>query len=416
MARRGEAAYGGPAMTAPEDGRGPGPVGAPVRLRSRATAALYLATVATYAAMYVTQPLLPLLSRTFGVGPATAGLSVSAVVLAIAGGSLVAGPLSDAAGRKAVMVGSSALLLVPTLACALATGFPTLVAARALQGLLIPGVTAVSVAWAGEHYAPRDLRAAVGGLIAASVAGGLLGRVASGVVAEHAGWRAPFVLSAAVTALGAAGMALELPARASASGAWRPALRGAVRGMLRHLGDGRLAGGFLLAFFMFFGFIAVFTYLPYRLAGPPWHLSTDAIASVYVVYLAGVVVSPLAGRMASRVAPERLMSAGLWVAAAGVALTLAPSLPVVAAGLVVVVVGTFTAQALGPSWVNLAAREAKGGAGALYLAFYYAGGTLGSFLPGLAWSRWAWPGVAAASGGAFLLGVAAVGILCRPPR
>jgi YNFM family putative membrane transporter len=383
---------------------------APVALWSRASAALWLGTVAAYAAMYLPQPFLPVLSAEFGVAPAAAGLTVSALVLAIAAGSLVAGPLSDAAGRKAVMVGAIALLVLPTLGCALAGSFPELLALRALQGLFIPGVTAVSVAWAGEHYAPRDLRAAVGGVIAASVTGGLLGRLVGGLSAQHGGWRSAFLVSAGITALGAAGMALELPGGRSGRGAWR----GALAGMLRHLGDRRLVGGFLLAFWMFFGFVAVFTYLPYRLAAAPWRLSSDAISAVYAVYLAGVVVSPAAGRLASRIAPERLMAGGLAVAAAGVAVTLAPTLGAIVAGLALLVVGTFTAQAIGPSWVNLAARGAKGGAGALYLASYYVGGTLGSFLPGLAWPRWGWPGIAAASGGALAAGLAAVVFLCRP--
>jgi YNFM family putative membrane transporter len=108
------------------------------------------------------------------------------------------------------------------------------------------------------------------------------------------------------------------------------------------------------------------------------------------------------------------MAGGLLVAAAGVAATLLPSLPAVVAGLVVLVVGTFTAQAIGPSWVNLAARDAKGGAGALYLASYYAGGTLGSWLPGLAWEARGWPGVVASSVAALVLAMAAVALLCRP--
>jgi len=382
----------------------------PVALRSRASAALYAGTVAAYAAMYVTQPLLPDLSREMAVSPATAGLSVSVVVLCIALASFVAGPLSDAVGRKRVMVGSLALLVLPTLACAVARDFEQLLAFRALQGLLIPGVTAVAVAWAGDHYASRDLRAAVGGVIAASVAGGLWGRVASGLVAEHRGWRAAFLLSALVTALGALGMAVELPGGRRGGVAWR----GAFAGMVRHLGDRRLLGGFLLAFCLFFGFIAVFTYLPFRLAGPPWHLSTDAVAGAYLVYLAGIAASPLAGRWAGRVEPWRLMLGGLALGVAGVALTLVPSLPAIVGGLLVLVVGMFTAQALGPSYVNEVARESKGGANALYLASYYAGGTLGSWLPGLAWEAWGWPGVVAASVAALLLAMVAVAVLCRP--
>jgi MFS transporter, YNFM family, putative membrane transport protein len=386
------------------------PAAGTVGLRSRASGALYAGTVAAYAAMYVTQPLLPELSRELAISPATAGLTVSAVVLFVALGSFVAGPLSDAVGRKRVMVGSLALLVIPTLACALSRDLRQLLAFRALQGLLIPGVTAVTVAWAGDHYAPRDLRAAVGGVIAASVAGGLWGRVASGLVAEHLGWRAAFLLSALVTALGALGMAVELPAGRGGGGAWR----GAFAGMLRHLGDRRLLGGFLLAFCLFFGFIAVFTYLPFRLAGPPWRLSTDAVASAYLVYLAGIATSPVAGRWAGKVEPWRLMLGGLALGVVGMGLTLVPSLPVIVGGLLVLVVGMFTAQALGPSYVNEVAREAKGGASALYLASYYAGGTLGSWLPGLAWESRGWPGVVAVAITALLLAMVAVAMLCRP--
>jgi YNFM family putative membrane transporter len=108
------------------------------------------------------------------------------------------------------------------------------------------------------------------------------------------------------------------------------------------------------------------------------------------------------------------MLAGLAVSAAGVAVTLSGSLALLVAGLLVLVVGMFTAQAIGPAYVNETAREAKGGANALYLAFYYLGGTLGSWLPGLAWQRWGWPGVASASLAAIGAAALAVAVLCRP--
>ena len=94
-------------------------------------------------------------------------------------------------------------------------------------------------------------------------------------------------------------------------------------------------------------------------------------------------------------------------------MTLSGSLTVLVAGLLVLVVGMFTAQALGPSYVNETAREAKGGANALYLASYYLGGTLGSWLPGIAWQRWGWAGVAGSSLAALGAAALAVSILCR---
>jgi YNFM family putative membrane transporter len=186
--------------------------------------------------------------------------------------------------------------------------------------------------------------------------------------------------------------------------------------MVGHLGDRRLLGAFLTGLSLFFGWIAIFTYLPYHLAAPPYALSTAAIAWVYAVYLAGVVVSPLAGRAAAHGSPRRLVGLGLAIAAAAAVATLARPLPLVAAALVVFTVGTFMAQAVAPAFVNASAARAKGGASALYLAFYYVGGALGSWLPGLAYARLGWAGVVAASCAAMVAGLVANGTLAGAPR
>ena len=112
-------------------------------------------------------------------------------------------------------------------------------------------------------------------------------------------------------------------------------------------------------------------------------------------------------------APTRLVAIGLTVEAIGLARHASThSLAVVVVGLLLVVAGTFTAQAVVPAFVNQQAHGAKGGASALYLTFYYLGGTLGSLLPGLAWERWGWPGVLASCAGAVSVGFAANALLC----
>ncbi len=158
--------------------------------------ALNFATVAVYADLYITQPILPLLSKDFGIAPATAGLTVSVVVLMIALVSSAYGSLSDIVGRKPVMVTSCLLLAVPTMLCAVASSFHMLLFFRAMQGFLMPGVTAVAVAFIGDSFSEADLGPKVGGWIAASVAGGLTGRVLSGFLAAGINWRAPFVFFA----------------------------------------------------------------------------------------------------------------------------------------------------------------------------------------------------------------------------
>lgn len=378
----------------------------------RATAALLFAGTVVFSDMYLTQPILPLLAAEFGVAPAVTGLTVSAVVLLIALASTAYGPLGDMLGRKPVMVGSCALLAMPTLLCALAPSFEALLLFRALQGLCIPGLTAVAVAYLGDLVGPAGLGRAVGGWIAANVAGGLTGRVASGVITELAGWRAAFVVFAALTLLAAAALALALPRdRPGDAGGWR----GAYGAMLAHVADRRLRWAFLIGGALFFGFIGVFTYLPYYLTGAPFFLPPGLVAFAYLSYLAGVIVSPLAGSLSSRLTRRALIAVGLAVAMLGVGLTLVPSTPLVVVSLFVLCAGMFTAQAVAPALVNSLARGAKGGAGALYLVSYYIGGTLGGVLPGLAWQASGWPGVVAVCLGAFAVAALANWRIGREP-
>jgi YNFM family putative membrane transporter len=373
------------------------------------TITLYVVAISVYADMYITQPILPLISREFGVAPATAGLTVSSVVLAIALASSAYGPLGDSFGRKRVMAATCLLLAIPTLACAFAPSFGVLLAMRALQGLLIPGVTALAVAYIGDQFAAADLGALVGSFISATVAGGLIGRVVSGLIADVFSWRAAFVLFATVTLLSGALIGLALPRdRVATARGWGAA----YRSMGAHLGNPRLVGAFIIGGTLFFGFIGVFTYLPYYLTAAPFQLSTGIVSSIYVVYLAGVLVSPVAGRLSMRFSRQTLMAAGLLIAILGMLMTLITSLPLIVAGLIVLCTGMFTAQATAPAYVNATAASAKGGANALYLAFYYVGATVGSVLPGYAWQAWGWHGVVAACVAALLLGLLADWLLC----
>ena len=381
---------------------------------TRERVALYAGCVVAYGDMYVTQAVLPVLSREFGVGAARAGLTVSVVVLAIAAASPIYGPLSDAAGRARVMSVATALLAAATLACAFAPSFWSLVALRAVQGLFVPGVSAVSVAYAGDRFHVSELPSVVSGIISASLVGGLLGRVLAGSIAAWSSWRASFASFAVLTAIAAVLLARGL-VRGAAAG--RHGLGAAWAGMVRHLADPPLVGAYVVGACLFLGWIGIFTFLPFRLAAPPYRLSTGAISSVYLVYSVGALTSPIAGRLSRRIPPRRLIAAGLAVEAAGIAMLLARPLPLVLVGLAVLVGGAMTAQGIAPAFVNITAQTAKGGANALYLTAYYVGGTVGSSLPGLALQAAGWNGVvltcAAAVGVAFL----ANALLCgRPSR
>jgi YNFM family putative membrane transporter len=367
--------------------------------------------------MYLTQPLLPQLAHDFGVAPATAGLTVSAVVLTTALASSAYGPLSEVLGRRRLMVGGAVLLAIATFGCAFAQAFPALVALRALQGLLVPSVSALAVAYIYEDLCARDAAAIVGGYVAASVAGGLIGRVISGIVADHWLWRANFPIFAALTLVGALALALTVPAAAPRRGGTLGGdLRDSYATMLRHVADVRLAGAFVIGAALFFGFIGVFTYLPFYVTSKPFDLSTTAVSWLYGPYLAGVVVSPIAGRLSRRISQRTLMALGIAIAIFGIVLSLEQNLIAVVVSSVVLCAGMFIAQPIAPTFVTATATTAKGSATALYQSFYYLGAVFGSVLPGFAWERWAWAGVVTSCIASLVVALLANWLLCGPGR
>jgi MFS transporter, YNFM family, putative membrane transport protein len=374
---------------------------------------LYCVTAAVYADMYIAQPILPLLSHAYHIRPATAGLALSVVVLAIALTSSVYGLLSDALGRKPVMVATCLLLAVPTLLCAIAPSFGWLLAFRALQGVLIPGLSGVAVAYLGDHYSGPGLGGAVGRYVSASIAGALLGRVVSGFVADAFGWRAAFVVWGGVTLGSALAMARVLPGdRPTGPVVWKQA----YGGMADHFRNQRVVGAFVIGATLFFAYTGVFTYLSYYLTAAPFRLPTALVSFVYVVYLAGVIASPIAGRLSSRFARPVILAGGMMIAAVGIAGTLVPLLPVIVVSLIVLCGGMSVAQSTAPAYVNVSARGAKGSAGALYLAFYYIGATFGSVVPGFAWQSWGWHGVAITCGVGLTIALLTDILFCREPR
>lgn len=374
--------------------------------------ALFVGTAGVFADMYTTQAILPVLGRAFGLTPAVAGLTVSAVVLAVAAGSLVAGPLSDRIGRKPVMVGTSALLVLPTLLSGLAPTFAVLVIARALQGLLMPGLTSVAIPYVNERFPARQRGAAMGVYVGGQVFGGLLARGVSAALTALVDWRVALLFFALPTAIGALLLWRFLP------DAPHPRLLSQGRSWSAvglHLRNARLRATCIIGLTLFFGFIGTFTYLPYYLTGAPFHVPVGDLGLVYLVWGMGIF-SPLSGSLATRFGRPPMIAGSLVLAGAGMLLTLVPALPVIMLGLALLALGMFTAI---PS-VNLllgdVTREARGTAAAMYLCCYYLGGSVGAVAPGLAWEHVGWTGVIALCFALLLVALSADGVVARAAK
>ena len=389
----------------------------PPRLGALVT--LFLAPAFIFANMYTTQAILPVLSRDFHISAPAAGLTVSLLVLAVAIGSLFYGPLSDRIGRKRVMVGASFLVLIPTLLCAFAPNFAVLVVLRAMQGLLMPGLTSVAIPYVNEEFEGKGRGLAMGIYVCGLTLGGLFARVGSAALTGLYDWRIAMEVFALPTLIAALFMWRFLPetnsgknieTRATA----RPGafLRQVARDMLLHLHNRRLVGAFVIGFTLFFGFIGTFTYLPYYLTGPSFRLPTVTLGLVYLLWLTGVF-SPVAGTIAGRIGTRRAIAFSMGLAAIGLLITLVPILPIVIFGLGLLALGMFSTVAAVNLYLGEQATRAKGTAASMYLSLYYFGGSFGAVLPGLALIWAGWPGVALLCLGMVLIALAADGLLCR---
>ena len=152
-------------------------------------AGFLLGSAGMFATLYSTQAILPELGRSFHVGPARAGLTVSAVVVAIAVGVWVWGPCRTGSAAGESLLLASAALVPPTVAAGLAPTFEVLLACRALQGLCMPGLLVVGVPYVMEAFGPWLGGLAMGVYVSSLVLGGLIGRVGVALVASAVGWR-----------------------------------------------------------------------------------------------------------------------------------------------------------------------------------------------------------------------------------
>ena len=339
--------------------------------------------------VYATQTLLPLFTKIFSATKFQVSLTVSATTIGIALAAPLVGLLAERIGRKRTMAGSVALLTLPILFSATSQNLNTLIAWRFIQGLVMPGIIAVTMAYISEEWHAGGAAAVMSAYVGGNVLGGVTGRFLSGVVADHYGWRAAFIVLAGFNGIGALAVCLWLPQSRHAHAARN--LRASVSDMLMHLRRPALLATFAVGMCALFALVATFTYITFYLAAPPFHLGTLALGSLFLVYLVGVVVTPLAGGWIDRLGHRAALVGAALAAAGGVALTLVPSIAMVIAGLAICSTAIFICQAAAASYLGQIAGNAKASAAGLYTTFYYLGGTLGAACPALSWSAGGWP-------------------------
>ena len=371
----------------------------------RANLALFIAGFVTFSTLYDFQPLLPFLTREFGVTPAMASLALSVATFALAWTLPVSGTLSDALGRRVLMGTAVILTSLLALGTFFTSSLPALIAVRLVQGVVLAGVPAVAMAYLSEEVAPGAIGAAMGLYIAGNAMGGMFGRFITSGLADFLPWRTVIgLIGIAATVMSLVFLALIPPSRHFHRRPFR--LGPLTASLLGHLRNPGLLCLFAVAFACMGGFVTLYNYVIFRLLAPPYSLSASQVAWIFLSYLFGACGSSLIGGLADTFGRSRTLIAALAVMSGGALLTLFSALPAILVGVVIFTVGFFSAHSVASAWVGVRAGSARAQASSLYLFSYYMGSSISGTGGGYFWSRWGWDGVVA-----LILGSIAVAML-----
>ena len=358
--------------------------------------AAFVAGYCTFINLYSPQAILPMLSDEFGVGPAQIAAVITASTLAVALIAPFSGTVADVLGRKRVIFIAMIALSIPTIMAALAPTLHALVFWRFVQGLAMPPVFAVTIAYLGEELPPREATAVTGIYTSGASLGGFSGRMFTGLLADLFGWRYGIAFLAMLTLTGAVVIAVWLPRERK----FKPpeGLLASAKQMLRHFRNRQLLATYAVGFGVLFNFMVIFTYISFRLAAPPYSLSATWLGAIFVVYLVGSALTPLTGFAVGRFGRRNIMLVAMGIWAVGIGFTLLTPLWAIVLGLICAAATGLLSQSISTGYVTVTAQAGKSSAVGLYVTCFYFGGSAGTVLGGVAWIVGGWPACAALVG------------------
>jgi len=358
----------------------------------RTVLALFCGGFSTFALLYCVQPMMPILSHEFSINAAQSSLILSVSTATLAIGLLITGPLSDALGRKPVMVAALSAAALFTIASALMPTWQGVLVTRALVGLSLSGLAAVAMTYLSEEIHPQHIGLAMGLYIGGNAIGGMSGRLIAGVLIDFVSWHTA-MLVIGVLALTAAVVFWKILPESRNFRARSLNPRSLLDGFTVHFRDAGLPWLFLEGFLLMGAFVTLFNYIGYRLLAEPYHMSQALVGLLSVVYLSGIYSSAQIGALADKLGRRRVFWATIVLMSAGLALTLFTALPLVVIGMLTFTFGFFGAHSVASSWIGRRAPKAKGQASSLYLFSYYIGSSVAGTLGGVFWHAAGWNGI-----------------------
>ena len=299
-------------------------------------------------------------------------------------------PLARRYEKKKIMMVAIFFLFIAVLLSAFATNYYWLLLSRVIQGIFIPGITAIMLSYVQEIYPKEHRGLGMGIYMAATGFGAVVGRLLAGWITYLYSWREAFGIFAFFLLVAMLAMAWGLPKTKLDKNSKTKVQTNALYG---YLANTQIFSILLIPMVVFFTFMAVTTFVTYHLTQAPFLLNPSQLGNLFLILLLAVIVSPIAGKYSDKVGRVKILSFGLSFLLIGVLLTLSNALFWIVIGIGFVTVGMFTVQSVTPTYLGDLVPNDRATVAVLYQSLFYLGGALGTIVPAWAWEYVDYKGV-----------------------
>lgn len=349
---------------------------------------------ATVANLYYNQPLLGMMSRDLGATELQANLIATITQAGYALGLLFIIPLGDLYHRKKITLINFTLLIMSLMAIALGRDIYTVWAASLVTGAcsIVPQIF---VPIASQFSEPENKGRNVGLVISGLLTGILASRVVSGLVGDALGWRAMYMIAAALMAACAVATNKTLPdIKPTFTGSYAVLMKSLLTLLKRHPALRIYSARAALAFG---SFLALWSCLAFKMGQAPFFADSDIVGLLGLCGVAGALTASFVGRWVRRVGVRRFNNIGCaLILSAWVSLYFgAASYIGIISGILLIDIGMQCIQLSNQTSIFSVCPGASNRVNTIFMTTYFIGGSTGTLLAGSGWETCGWTGVAA---------------------
>lgn len=347
---------------------------------------ILISTTLTTSALYAPQPLSPVFMKYFQISKTQSAFIMSAGIIPLSVAPIFYGYLLEKISPTKILSFAIFFLSLSVFLFSISKSYNSLILFRFIQGIFIPASLVSTMTYLSITADSTNIQKRLATYIAFSILGGFSGRLISGLISSILGWR--YVFSFLSLSLFLCFIFLiKIPPLSH----FKESKNIELRIILNILKNKKFFNIYPLPFIIFFVFLSVLNYIPFRLIEIKKEINEFIIGIIYAGYLLGIVISLKSLTIVDFFKSEKkAIIAGISFYIFFMTFLFFKEFYIIFPAIFLICGCLFWVHSISSGYVNKIAIENKGMINALYVSFYYAGGAIGSYLPGFIYVKYGW--------------------------